>query len=68
MHNLSTEKYETLHPRQQSRDTIGHDMHQHNQTIADLERMQEPSALEIAAYAVALVAGTACVLLFAFTI
>ena len=43
-------------------------MHQHQQTIADLERMDEPSALKIAAYAVALVAGTACALLFAFTI
>lgn len=43
-------------------------MHHHQQTIADLERMEAPSALEIAAYAVALVAGTACALLFAFTI
>jgi hypothetical protein len=43
-------------------------MHQHNQTLADLERMEAPSALEIAAYAVALVAGTVCAMLFAFTI
>ena len=43
-------------------------MHQHQQTLADFERMQEPSALEVVAYAVALVAGTACALLFAFTI
>ena len=43
-------------------------MHQHQQTLADFERMQEPSALEIAAYAVALVAGTACALIFAFSL
>jgi hypothetical protein len=43
-------------------------MNRHQQTLADLERMETPSALEIAAYAVALVAGTACALLFAFTI
>lgn len=46
----------------------GEPMHQHQQTIADLERMDTPSALEIAAYAVALVAGTVCALLFVFTI
>lgn len=43
-------------------------MYQHQQTLRDLEAMREPSTLEIAAYAVALVAGTACALLFAFTI
>ena len=43
-------------------------MNQHQQTLADLERIGDPSALEIAAYAVALVVGTACALLFAFNI
>lgn len=43
-------------------------MHQHQQTIADLERMNNPSALEIAAYAAVTVAAIACALLFAFSL
>lgn len=43
-------------------------MHHHNQTVADLERMQEPSALEIAAYAAVFMAAIACVLLTVFSL
>lgn len=43
-------------------------MHQHQQTIADLERQSQESPLTIAVYAAVLLAGMACALLFAFTI
>ncbi len=42
-------------------------MHQHNQTIADLERMQDPSGLEISLYLAIMLAGVACVILFLFS-
>jgi len=42
-------------------------MHQHQQTLRDLEALNEPSAAEVAAYFVLTLATVACVLLFAFT-
>ncbi len=42
-------------------------MHQHPQTLADLERLSEPSAAEVAVYVALTLAAVACVLLFAFT-
>jgi hypothetical protein len=42
-------------------------MHHHNQTIADLERMEEPSALEVSVYLIALVASLAAIILFLFS-
>ena len=42
-------------------------MHQHQQTLRDLEAMNEPSAAEIAVYLAVTLAAVACVLLFAFT-
>lgn len=43
-------------------------MHHHQQTLRDLEAMQEPTALEIAAYFVLFAAAIACALLFAFSL
>lgn len=39
-------------------------MHHHNQTIADLERLEEPSTLEVSVYFVALILGLAAFFLF----
>ena len=43
-------------------------MHHHNQNLRELEAMQEPTPLEIAAYFVVFVAAIACALLFAFSL
>lgn len=53
-----------LFRRDLERDT----MHHHQQTLRDLEAMQEPTALEIAAYFVLFAAAIACALLFAFSL
>lgn len=42
-------------------------MHQHQQTIADLERLEDPSTLEISVYFVALILGLAAFFLFFFS-
>ncbi len=42
-------------------------MHQHQQTLRDLEALSEPSAAEVAVYFAVTLAAVACVLLFAFT-
>jgi hypothetical protein len=42
-------------------------MQHHNQTIADLERMQDPSVLELSVYLVLMLAAIACVILFLFS-
>jgi len=42
-------------------------MHQHQQTLADIERMDDPSALEISVYLAIMLAGLACVILFLFS-
>lgn len=39
-------------------------MHHHQQTIADLERLEEPSTLEVSVYFVALTLGLAAFFLF----
>ena len=39
-------------------------MHHHNQTIADLERLEEPSTLEICIYIAVLLCGFAAFFLF----
>lgn len=43
-------------------------MHHHQQTLRDLETIQDPSPLEIVAYFVLFVAAIACALLFAFSL
>lgn len=43
-------------------------MHQHQQTLADLEREAAPSAAECAAYLAVMLAAVACVTLFFFTV
>lgn len=42
-------------------------MHQHQQTLRDLEALSEPSAAEVAAYLAVTLAAVACVTLFFFT-
>lgn len=46
----------------------GNTMHQHQQTLADLEREAAPSAAECAAYLAVMLAAVACVTLFFFTV
>lgn len=43
-------------------------MHQHQQTLRDLEALSEPSAAEVAAYLATTLAAVACVILFFFTV
>lgn len=42
-------------------------MHQHQQTIADLETMDQPGTGEVLAYLVVLVMGVAALILFLFS-
>lgn len=43
-------------------------MHQHQQTLRDLEAMREPSPFAIVGYAALFVSAIACVSLFVFSI